>query len=171
MGALKRAARYLARKPGKAALLVVVVFATSLAVMASVGIIEGARDLSHAIKEGSRPSVAVYREDGELLPFVVAGDLSNRDDVASANRTGQVDAFPASFSSIEAAVPDPGWDDAVRIHALDDLSQGSPFEDGSSGPGMRAASCSIPIWPKQTASASATRSASGPPWARKPRLR
>lgn len=129
MGALKRAARYLARKPGKAALLVVVVFATSLAVMASVGIIEGARDLSHAIKEGSRPSVAAYREDGELLPFVVAGDLSNRDDVASANRTGQVDAFPASFSSIEAAVPDPGWDDAVRIHALDDLSQGSPFED------------------------------------------
>ena len=105
MGALKRAARYLARKPGKAALLVVVVFATSLAVMASVGIIEGARDLSHAIKEGSRPSVAVYREDGELLPFVVAGDLSNREDVASANRTGQVDAFPASFSSIEAAVP------------------------------------------------------------------
>ncbi|RDB64308.1 hypothetical protein C1878_00100 [Gordonibacter sp. 28C] len=129
MGAFKRAIRYLTRNPGKTALLVAVVFATSLTVMASAGIIEGASELSDKIKEGSRPSVAVYREDDESISAATAGDLSGRGDVAAVNRMGQVDALPVGFNAIEAAVPDPGWDDAVRVHAFDDLSQGSPFED------------------------------------------
>lgn len=128
MGAIGRAARYLARKPGKAALLVLIVFVASLAAMVSVGIIDGASSMASELKAQARPSVGVYLEDGSLVPADVADDLRARRDVSSVNRMGSVDAFPKGFRPVDAAVPDPGWDGAIRINAYDDLSQGSPFE-------------------------------------------
>ena len=128
MGAIGRAARYLARKPGKAALLVLIVFVASLAAMVSVGIIGGASSMASELKAQARPSVGVYLEDGSLVPAEVADGLRARRDVSSVNRMGSVDAFPEGFRAVDAAVPDPGWDGAVRINAYDDLSQGSPFE-------------------------------------------
>ena len=128
MGALRRAARYLMRKPGKTAILVLIVFAASFSSMASAGIIETTAALSSDIKSQAMPSVGVYRDDGGLLGQDVADTLRAMRGVESCNRMGQLDAFPDGFSAIGSAVPDPGWEGAVRVNAYDDLSQGSPFE-------------------------------------------
>lgn len=129
MGALRRAARYLLRKPGKTAILVLIVLAATLSSMMSAGIVEATAALSSAIKSQASPSVGVYRDDGGLVDPGTADALDAMDGVESSNRMGQIDAFPDGFSAIGSAVPDPGWEGAVRINAYDDLSQGSPFED------------------------------------------
>lgn len=129
MGSLARAARYLMRKPGKTAILVLVVFAACLMTVASAGVVSGAESISARIKADSRPSVGLYASDGSSITEDDVEGIASRADVACVNRIGTVDVFPNGFDAIEAPVADPGWDGAVRIHAFDDLSQGSPFED------------------------------------------
>lgn len=130
MGAMRRAVRYLRRKPGKTAVLAAVMAVACGMALLSLCILDSSRELSAALKQATVPEVAAYRQDGAgLVPDDLAAQLAELPAVKSANRLRTVDATPADFENIEGTAPDPGFDDAVRLHACDDLASAGPFAD------------------------------------------
>lgn len=130
MGALHRAVLYLRRKPGKAVILAAVMAVACGMALLSLGILETTRTLSTGLKQAAVPVAAVYAADGRgIVGEELAAQLAELPSVKGANRLRAVDATPANFANIEGTLADPGFDDAVRLNAFDDLASDSPFSD------------------------------------------
>lgn len=130
MNAAMRALRYVGRKPGKAAVLTSVMFIACCMALLSLSVLDATQSLSKALKQESSPEIAVYRESDDSF---VAEDLSRQlvdlPSVANANRIRTLTAFPVGFKNIEGGAPDPGYEQALRLNAYDDLRRNSPFAD------------------------------------------
>lgn len=130
MGAFKRAVLYLMRKPGKAAILTAVMTVACSMALLSSEILGTTQTLSSLLKQSAAPEIAVYEESGEgAIDDDRASKLATLDSIKSINRIRVFDAFPRSFNNIEGTRSDPGYDEAVRLNAFDDLSLDSPFSD------------------------------------------
>lgn len=130
MGSFQRAVCNLRRKPRKAATLTAVMAVAVCMALLSIGIFEATRGISAALKQAAAPEASVYADDGHgSVDEDLAAQLGKLDVVKNANRMRVVDAFPENFKNIEGTMRDPGFDDAVRVSAYDDLSSGSPFAD------------------------------------------